>query len=46
MFAFGLAVVCSMYVIGFCETLIEMGLCITGDEQNDIRSSGLILLTL
>jgi len=46
LFAFGLAVAVSMYVIGFCETLVGMGLSITGDELNDIRISGLIVLTV
>jgi len=46
LFAFGLAVAVSMYVIGFCETLVGMGLSITGDELNDIRISGLIVLTI
>merc|ERR1719320_1210115 len=46
LFAFGLAVAVSMYVIGFCETLVGMGLSITGDELNDIRISGLVVLTI
>jgi len=46
LFAFGLAVAVSLYVIGFCETLVGMGLSITGDELNDIRISGLVVLTI
>jgi len=46
LFAIGLAVAVSMYVIGFCETMVGMGLTITGNELNDIRISGLVILTL
>jgi len=46
LFSIGLAVAVSMYVIGFCETMIGMGLSITGDVLNDIRISGIIILTI
>jgi len=46
LFAIGLAVAVSMYVIGFCETMVGMGLTITGNELNDIRISGLVILTV
>jgi len=46
LFAIGLAVAVSMYVIGFCETLVGIGLNITGNELNDIRISGFVILTV
>jgi len=46
LFAIGLAVAVSMYVIGFCETMVGMGLSVTGDELNDIRITGLVTLSI
>jgi len=47
MFSIGLCVAVSMYVIGFCETLVgNLGAIITGDELNDIRIWGFVLVTI
>jgi len=46
LFSIGMSVAVSMYVIGFCETMVEGGLEITGDALNDVRISGFIILTI
>jgi len=46
LFSIGMSVAVSMYVIGFCETMVEGGLEITGDPLNDVRISGFVILTV
>jgi len=47
LFSIGLSVAVSMYVIGFCETLVDnLGAVITGNDLNDIRIWGFILVTI
>jgi len=46
LFSIGMSVAVSMYVIGFCETMVEGGLEITGDALNDVRISGFVILTV
>jgi len=46
LFSVGMSVAVSMYVIGFCETMVQQGLTITGDDLNDVRLSGFVILTI
>eukprot|EP01006_Ploeotia_vitrea_P034319 TRINITY_DN65737_c6_g1_i1.p1 TRINITY_DN65737_c6_g1~~TRINITY_DN65737_c6_g1_i1.p1 ORF type:complete len:905 (-),score=474.01 TRINITY_DN65737_c6_g1_i1:93-2807(-) len=49
LFSIGNAVAVALYIIGFCETLVTQlfdHFTLTGDELNDTRIYGLLLLTL
>ena len=47
MFSLGQAVAVALYVIGFCETVVLLSSDpITGDEMNDIRVYGIMVVTV
>jgi len=46
LFSIGMSVAVSMYVIGFCETMISNGVSVTGDPLNDTRILGMVILTV
>jgi len=46
LFFFGMSIAVSMYVIGFCETIVHSVGAITSDPTNDIRLYGSLLVTI
>ena len=46
LFFFGMSIAVSMYVIGFCETIVHSVGAITNDPTNDIRLYGSLLVTI
>lgn len=46
LFAIGMSIAVSMYVIGFCETIVQQVGVITNDPTNDIRLYGSLLVTI
>ncbi len=45
LFAIGMSIAVSMYVIGFCETIVVQVGTIMNDPTNDIRVYGSLLVT-
>eukprot|EP01084_Bolivina_argentea_P208402 355332_1 len=46
LFAIGMSIAVSMYIIGFCETIVVQVGTITNDPTNDIRLYGSLLITI
>lgn len=46
LFSIGMSIAVSMYVIGFCETIVQQVGPITSDPTNDIRLYGSLLVTI
>ena len=46
LFAVGMSIAVSMYIIGFCETIVQQVGVITNDPTNDIRLYGSLLVTI